>query len=47
MGKEGVKKRKRRELKRGRGKGKHVLATISIYMFHGDESECDTDVRPH
>lgn len=44
---EGVKKRKRRELRRRRGKEKHVLPTVSIYMFREDESKCDPDVRPH
>lgn len=29
---------------RGRERGKWVLASISIYMFHKDESKCDMDV---
>lgn len=37
--KEGIK-----DGERERWKGKCVLASISIYMFHEDESKCDMDV---
>lgn len=44
-GREG--KRESRELKVEREKGKCVLAFISIYMFHEDESRCVMDAMLH